>query len=161
MVSQLITDFITIRSKVTTIIHSNLGHHKLLPQLSLNWSGIFSLAKNDRPDQTYINLDQLVTNNEGIIFADADGSPRRWEHNTDRDLSGLINLTYLIDSDFGKLTLQGGGLYRNKKRDNFYVSYTIRPLNGRQNKGEDFNTIDEIQWVLSNPQGSVGPLQGF
>lgn len=135
-----------------------LGHHKLLPQLSLNWSGIFSLAKNDRPDQTYINLDQLVTNNEGIIFADADGSPRRWEHNTDRDLSGLINLTYLIDSDFGKLTLQGGGLYRNKKRDNFYVSYTIRPLNGRQNKGEDFNTIDEIQWVLSNPQGSVGPL---
>lgn len=135
-----------------------LGHHALTPKLSLNWAGIFSHAKNDRPDQTYINLDQLVTNNQGIIFVDADGSPRRWEHNTDRDLSGLANLTYLIESDFGKLTLQGGGLYRDKKRDNFYVSYTIRPLNGRQNMGEDFNTIDEIQWVLSNPQGSVGPL---
>lgn len=135
-----------------------MGHHTLSPQLSLNWSGIFSNAKNDRPDQTYINLDQLMTNNEGIIFADADGSPRRWEHNTDRDLSGLVNLTYWTEGNYGKLSFQAGGLYRDKKRDNFYVSYTIRPLNGRQNMGEDFNTIDEIQWILSNPNGSVGPL---
>lgn len=135
-----------------------IGHHKITPKFSLNWVGIFSHAKNNRPDQTYINLDQLTTNNQGVIFVDADGSPRRWEHNTDRDLSGLLNLTYLLEGDMGKFTLQGGGLYRDKKRDNFYVSYTIRPLNGRQNKGEDFNTIDEIQWVLSNPQGSVGPL---
>jgi hypothetical protein len=50
-------------------------------------------------------------------------------------------------------------MFRDKKRENHYVNYRFKPLNGDQRYGSDFTTLDEIQWTIYTPSGSVGPLE--
>lgn len=140
------------------ILNSTLqGKHFIFNCLDVNWSLVYSDARKQVPDQTTVNLDNLRQNFVDNIYADADGSTRRWEHNSDNDYSGVLHLKYKIDGHFAKVQLQAGGLYRNKRRDNFYVSYTLKPVDGQQ-YGVDFNAIDELKWTLYTPKGSVGPL---
>lgn len=133
------------------------GEHKLFKKLSINWTGVYSKAELQRPDQAYVNLDNLRSNYVDKIYADADGSTRRWEHNSDQDISGILHLKYISDFNFGRFTWQLGALYREKERDNFYVSYTFKPTTG-QVQGVDFNSNSEIDWKLYTLQGSVSPL---
>jgi TonB-dependent receptor len=49
-----------------------------------------------------------------------------------------------------------GGLYRDKKRNNFYNEYEFRPVDPYERYGEDFNDYRQIQWIVENPRGSVG-----
>jgi outer membrane receptor protein involved in Fe transport len=147
-----------IRLTKQQIITSTLqGHHLLSEKLSMDWSAVYSDARQQRPDNTTVNLENLRENYIDNIYADADGSTRRWEHNSDKDYSGILHLHYETDFAFAKITWQAGGLYRDKRRDNFYVNYTFKP-SGTQTMGVDFNAIDEIEWTLYTPYGSVGPL---
>lgn len=151
------TRFRVARQQILT--STLMGNHNFTKAFNLEWKLVYSDARNNRPDQTYINIDNLRTNYIDNIYVDADGSPRRWEHNKDSDYSALLNLNYDLDlKKKGKLSLQWGGLFKDKKRDNFYVSYTMKPLGGSQRQGVDYNTIDEIKWTLYMPYGSVGPL---
>lgn len=148
-----------LRQTKQQILTSTLqGQHLMFDKLDVKWSTVYSDARQQRPDQTTINLDNLRMNYVDDVYTDADGSTRRWEHNSDRDYSGVLHLKYESLFPFAKVTWQAGGLYRDKKRDNFYVSYTLRPLGGIQRQGIDFNTLDEIDWTLYTPRGSVGPL---
>lgn len=130
------------------------GKHKLMPRLQLNWTAVYSKAGLDRPDETIINLENLVTNHTNTITIDGDGSTRDWEHNSDRDLSGLFNLNYSFKALHGSMKIDAGGLYRDKKRNNMRVGYTIQPLNTAQK----FTSLEQIEWKLYNPHGSVGTL---
>ena len=130
------------------------GKHKFMPHLHLNWTAVYSQAGLERPDETIINIENLITNHVSDITIDGDGSTREWEHNSDRDLSGLFNLNYSFKALNGDVKLETGGLYRNKKRDNVKVGYTIQPLNTTQK----FESLDQIEWKVYNPKGSVGPL---
>lgn len=144
-----------IRTTFQHIFASTLqGYHYFTPRFDLKWTAIYSQAGMNRPDQTYVNIDNLITNNVDNITIDNDGSDRRWEHNNDRDISGLFGLTYRIPIRRGKLKLEGGGLFRNKNRTNFYVDYVFRPVDMTQK----FESIDQIAWKLYTPFGSVGPL---
>lgn len=148
-----------IRSQYQSILISNLqGRHKTGERLSIDWSAIYSLAKNRLPEQTHINIDNLIQNFIDNIYVDADGSTRRWEHNSDRDYTAQLNLKYNTDIRSAKLTIKTGGLFRNKQRENDYVNYRFKPINGNQRYGIDYNTLDEITWTLYTPAGSVGPL---
>ncbi len=130
------------------------GEHTLTDQLLINWSAIYSKAGLQRPDQIYVNLDNLRQNYVDNINIDGDGSERRWEHNSDQDISAIVNIKYSLPIEKGKLKLQAGGLFRNKNRDNFYVKYTLKPVDTNQS----FETIDQINWTVYTPKGSVGPL---
>lgn len=134
------------------------GHHQWTNRFFADWSAIYSDARNQRPDLTTVSLDNLRLNYVDDIYVDADGSSRRWEHNSDKDYSGILHLKYLTLPHWGKITWQAGGLYRNKQRDNSYVNYRFKPLSGSQRQGIDFSTIEEIQWTVYTPKGSVGPL---
>lgn len=148
-----------IRSQFQSLITSTLqGKHKASDEFSFDWSAIYSKASNRLPEQTHINIDNLIQNFNDNIYVDADGSTRRWEHNSDRDYSALLNLKYETELWSSKLTLKGGGLYRDKQRKNDYVNYRFKPLNGSQRYGIDYTTLDEIKWTLYTPAGSVGPL---
>ncbi|MFT3739111.1 MAG: TonB-dependent receptor [Breznakibacter sp.] len=134
------------------------GKHYIGTRLLLDWSAVYSVATNRLPENTQINLDQLLQNHEGNIFVDADGSTRRWEHNTDRDYTAIANLKRRSEVGSTKLDLKAGALYRDKKRSNSYVNYRFKP-DGDQRMGIEFNTLDEIQWTVYTPSGSVGPLE--
>lgn len=130
------------------------GEHKINNKLNLNWTAIYSRAGLQRPDQTTINIDNLRENFTDNFGIDGDGSERRWDHNSDQDLSALANANYNLKLHSATLKFQAGGLFRNKVRDNFYVKYTLKPVDTNQK----FETLDQIKWTVYTPKGSVGPL---
>ncbi|GAB3516069.1 TonB-dependent receptor [Emticicia fontis] len=141
------------RSRLTVqqIFNSTLqGNHELLKDLRLNWSAVYSLATNQVPDNTNIGL--LGTRQN---FVDTRTYPeeytRRWEHNSDNDLTGYLNLIYKING----LELSTGGLYRNKHRENFYNNYVFKPTNPFALYGKDYTNYDQITWSIQNPRGAV------
>ena len=146
------------RSRTTqqNIYNSTLqGDHHVLPNLKLNWSAVYSLTTRDQPDNATV-----VLNGEEKSFSSTkttvDNGWRRWERNTDRDLTGYTNLSY--DKPIASLPVEWmiGGLYRDKKRNNFYNEYNFRPVDPYERYGEDFNDYRQIQWIVENPRGSVG-----
>lgn len=153
------------RSRYTTqkIYNSTLqGEHSLLPKFKIQWSAVYSLATNLVPDNTTINLRGVRENNQDRITT-ANNATRRWEHNSDRDFSAYLNLTYtqrLIDTD---LEWMMGGLYRTKHRDNFYNNYTfqIHPDHVNDEFGKDFQRYSDIPWLLQNPKGSVATALNY
>ena len=133
------------------------GKHTLSDHFSLDWSAVYSDARNDTPDRTYITLDNVQTN--FVDYTTADNAERRWEHNTDRDYAGYMNIKYKTGLGFADMEVKFGGMYRDKDRTNKYVSYSFTPDgSSRPVMGTDFNTLDEISWKISAAKGSVGPL---
>lgn len=149
-----------VRSQSQNIFNSTLqGTHQLGGKFKAEWSLVFSKATNRLPDNNQIYLDQLIQDSiPGSVYVDADGSNRRWEHNSDQDYTALVHFTR--DSYWGmtKLSFKAGGLFREKSRENDYVNYRFKPLNHSQVQGKDFETLDEINWTLDTPYGSVNPL---
>lgn len=133
------------------------GSHTLSERFSMDWSAVYSNAANKTPDRTYINLENQRTDH--IDFITADKAERRWEHNSDRDLAGYLNLSYKQPLGGIDMEVKAGGMYRDKDRSNKYVSYRFIPqASTRPVYGKDFQELDEIEWKVSAPKGSVGPL---
>ena len=148
----------TTRSRTTkqNIFNSTLqGDHHLSHDLKLNWSAVYSIAKNDVPDNAKIILNG-EENNFVTQKTTINNETRQWEYNTDRDLAAYLNLTYNMPVASIPIEWTVGGIYRNKRRDNFFNEYYFRPSNPYSEYGKDFYTYSEIQWILENPRGSVG-----
>ena len=130
------------------------GEHSFLraDRLKLDWTGVFSKAYSTTPDnvRVYINGDHLYN---------TDAADRRWEHNSDRDIAGYINLSYRFDfADNSSLDLKAGGMYRDKVRNSFFNEYTFDSPTGiydLQIYGQDWTNFDEL---LLEPRryGNVG-----
>lgn len=119
------------RSRLTKqkIYNSTLqGTHQLTDNLALNWSAVYSLATNAVPDQTCVSLLGVRKNFAETRTTVNDGQ-RRWEHNSDTDLAGYLNLTLKTSLAGMAVEWMAGGLYRDKQRTNFYNNYTTRPTN--------------------------------
>ena len=168
-----------IRSLSTTqsIFATNLkGTHHLTKNFTLDWSGIFSQAKEEDPDRTYVTLSNSVSTE-----ADADGNilsgnlwdtnknitktfpkdaERRFQHNMDTDWAGYINLTY--DTHFAndvEALWKAGAQYRRKERCNRYYSYIFRPADNAQDlDGNGLELFDNIDWVCKTPYSQASQL---
>lgn len=146
------------RSRLTEqqIYNSTLhGDHILIPKkLKIDWSAVYSSAKNDVPDETDVTLNGLRTNfNE--TRTTASGSTHRWSRNTDEDKAGYLNVTYTTDIAGLNIDFTAGGLYRDKQRSSFYNNYTFYPLVGASKYGVDFDNYTQIVWDIQNPKGAV------
>jgi outer membrane cobalamin receptor len=130
------------------------GVHELLPALKADWSAVYSKATNRQPDNTTIPLNGVEQNFQDTRTTVGDAS-RRWEYNSDRDLAGYLNFTWLHPIRQLPVEWKLGGLYRDKQRHNFYNNYQLRPANLQAVYGKDFTDYSQIQWVVQNPQGSV------
>ncbi|OIP82590.1 MAG: hypothetical protein AUK44_07420 [Porphyromonadaceae bacterium CG2_30_38_12] len=143
-----------MRSTNQQIFASTLQGEHTLDKLKFNWTAVYSQAGLQRPDQMYIELDNLRQNFVDNINIDGDGSIRQWEHNSDNDISGIAKIAYDLTSSIGKFKFQAGGLFRSKHRENSFVKYTLKPVNTNQT----FETFDQISWKVGTPRASVGPL---
>lgn len=148
----------TTRSRLTEqqIYNSTLhGEHTLVPEkLKVNWSAVYSSAKNDVPDETSVSLNGIRSNfNESRTTVS--GSTHRWSRNTDEDKAGYLDLTYTSMIAGQKIDFSAGGLYRDKQRSSFYNNYVFEPLNANALYGKDFNNYTAIQWDIQNPKGAV------
>ena len=168
-----------IRSLSTTqsIFATNLkGTHHLTKNFTLDWSGIFSQAKEEDPDRTYVTLSNSVSTE-----ADADGNilsgnlwdsnknitktfpkdaERRFQHNKDTDWAGYINLTY--DTYFAndvEALWKAGAQYRRKERSNRYYSYIFSPADNAQDlDGNGLEQFDNVDWVCKTPYSQASQL---
>jgi outer membrane receptor protein involved in Fe transport len=123
------------RWQIQNIYNATLhGDHQLSDKLKFDWSGVYSIAKQDIPDMATYNFDlQVTTSNGKEVSADstipvgtANVMTRTWQHNTDQDLTGYANLGYTPTLFNRVVDFEGGGLYRYKTRDNYYSAYDLQ-----------------------------------
>ncbi len=152
-----------------SILNSTLKGGHIFGKLGMDWSGVYSLAFNETPDNYYIYLASRVNNHvpnppSVVSSSGSGGVRRRWENNSDEDLAGYINFKYSITKTRANISLLTGGMYRNKDRTSFYTQYNFNPYDpskpaGQENnlvQGIDFQTFDQIKLSIQNPQGSTG-----
>ena len=102
------------------------GDHYLTDKLKVNWSAVYSLAKSQTPSWGTFGVTYRVE-------PDINGNPIRgaqyinsvgyiWTRNSDRDLTGYVNLSYAIAPN---AEVSVGGMYRDKNRVNYYNDYSL------------------------------------
>ena len=136
------------------------GTHQLTDNFGINWSAVYSLATNTVPDQTYVSLLGVRKNFIETRTTVNDGQ-RRWEHNSDTDLAGYLNLTLKTTLAGVAVEWMAGGLYRDKQRTNFYNNYTTRPTNPFAQYGVDFTDYNQVVYSIQNPLGSVASALNY
>ena len=168
-----------VRSLSTTqsIFATNLkGTHHLTKDFTVDWSGVFSQAKEEDPDRTYVTLTNTVSRtaenggdavsgsiwegDKNITKTLPKSAERRFQHNKDTDWAGYINLSY--DTRFAndvEALWKAGAQYRRKERSNRYYSYIFNPADISQRL--DGNGIDQfahIDWVCKTPYSQASQL---
>lgn len=129
------------------IVNSTLkGFHKMLDSnaLVINWSAVVSKAFNETPDNAEINI--TTTNSLQTVSVNP-AATRRWEHNSDFDKAGYIDISYKLGFDDNSfLDVYFGGMFRDKIRTSYFNEYTFKlPSDNRtQIRGEHWNNFDEI-----------------
>ncbi|MFT3932923.1 MAG: TonB-dependent receptor [Chitinophagaceae bacterium] len=150
---------ILYRSRVNnqSIYNSTLrGDHKLSSNTKLDWSAVYSIAKNSLPDWAEFDVNNSATNAKNGDPGNVRTMTRQWLHNSDRDLSAYINLNTTAKI-LGKATeISVGGLGRNKKRDNFNDPYALKAVsnNGAPQK---YTSIYNAQWVYADNTSTATP----
>ena len=134
------------------------GEHAFLRSgaFTMNWTLNMAGAENDTPDNAQI---QLVSNrgSESFWVNKNVGLIRRWENNTDDDLSAHLNLGYRLDLLGGRMDFSVGGMYRDKQRTSLYHEYSFQPYDEQKTmvqrydqwRGEDWDNYDEINFRLA------------
>nr|WP_315419531.1 TonB-dependent receptor [uncultured Pedobacter sp.] len=158
--AQLVFD---TRSRLTEqqIYNSTLhGDHKFFDdKFKVQWSAVYSSAKNDVPENTSISLNGIEQDFQRKRTSLVNTNPvtRRWERNTDEDLAGYLDLTYHVLSGTHKLDLMAGGLYRDKQRSSFFNNYNLAQGADHANDiyGVNFQNYTDLNLVVSNPTGAV------
>ena len=151
------------RSRLTRqqIFNSTLqGKHQLTEKFSAQWSAVYSKATNEVPDNITVPLLGIRQNFVEKRTTVGDAS-RRWEHNSDRDLSAYLNLTYVRNLNNMQLEYTAGGLFRDKNRTNFYNNYQLRPSEPFAEYGKDFTEYSQIKWTIQNPRGAVATALNY
>lgn len=136
------------------------GTHQLLPNFKVDWSGLFSKAKAKDPDRTYVNLINNVEGNQvKRTQVDSQNNERRFQHNTDKDWTGYINLTYSTSFNFGDIDWKGGAMYRRKERESRFYSYQFQAADGYGERPDNsIYNLDEIQWDVKTPRSQASQL---
>ena len=140
------------------------GVHELRPNLLLDWATIFTDGRERAPDLATVNLVYLLR----VDPSDPTGRriqrtqsflepvTRAWNHNNNRDLSGLLNLTYQPTLFGHSVELKAGGLYRRTTRYNRGDYYLLKPAPGPNGGKIAFTNINDAPWLPYNPAGSSG-----
>lgn len=120
------------RQRLQKIFNTTLqGEHALSQKLNVDWSLVYSFAKNDDPDLVELQwLTGVVRNLDGEyeyepILYNRDFN-RRWSNNSDTDLASYLNMGYLQNVFGTEVNFTFGGLFRNKDRTNVFDSYLFR-----------------------------------
>ena len=159
-------------SQTQSILATHLkGAHHLTKDFTVDWAGIFSQAKSEDPDRVYLSLTNTIQSAEGVDGSLWSGNKnilktmpknmeRRFQHNTDKDWAGYINLAYnsQLGNDINALW-KAGAQYRRKERGNRYYSYNFTPTDISQKlDGNSFDQFAAIDWTCKTPYSQASQL---
>ena len=146
-----------------SVEHLNIqGDHQLHRNLSVDWSGVYSIAKGSYPDWA-----ELTANTGRILGANGvvDQTPellaplkRIWLHNSENEKDFAGNFQYKAGV-LKKMAFEflGGTLLRFKHRNNFYNYYIFTPAIISGN-GQPFTNIYDAVWYNNGPQNPQGAV---
>ena len=159
-------------SQTQSIFATNLkGIHHFTKDFTVDWSGIFSQAKEEDPDRTYVTLTNTVqaadgvegsiwSSDKNIVKTLPKDAERRFQHNEDTDWAGYINLAYNTHFNHGVDAIwKAGAQYRRKERSNRYYSYKFNPADISQTPTD--NSLDQyasIDWTCTTPYSQASQL---
>jgi len=112
------------------------GKHHITKDFSIDWIGTTSQATEKLPDMAEFDsnyqFDETIPNGSNVPTsiqpqpAVVGNESREWQHNTDKDLSGYLNLHYKAENIFNHTAeFSIGGMVRHKTRDNFRDAYSL------------------------------------
>lgn len=123
------------RSKTTlqSIYNATVQGKHNIGRLFIDWSGVYSIAKKETPDMAEVTSTQIITKDSTgkyiVPTPEYSKMTRIWQHNTDQDLAGYLNIHYKTIINGQKLDFGAGGMYRHKQRDNYYMEYDLGVTN--------------------------------
>ena len=145
---------------IQNIFSSTLrGDHVLGRRVKLDWTGAYSDASKNVPDQAWYDFNGNVSINGAGKATSIDSTTygmsmnRLWRRNSDKDWQGLANLTFtprIADRD---VEFMIGGLYHSKTRDAYYNYYVLNPS---YSTVEPFHSIDAIPFTFTTQGGGTG-----
>jgi len=132
------------------------GIHLLSPTWTIDWTGAYSVAANHIPDQATFTHEYPVlydpatkTTTRGAPDI-TQGMTRNWEHNTDKDWSGYLNVTKQTRLLGRSLEIKLGGMARDKQRDNFYNGYSLSPQLTTGGNPQQFTSVNAAQYTFKS-----------
>jgi len=130
------------------------GEHELNNSTKFNWSLVSSIAKSNTPDQSTFSHEYPVVPTS-LTIDKLQSMSRIWTKNTDKDKDAYVNLTKNTNL-FGKdFELKLGGLYRDKNRDNYYISYSLNPV-----LGSAYTNINAAPFIFNPVSNGMPGLNG-
>ncbi len=138
------------------------GEHQLGANFRVHWSGVGSIAGSESPDDGIFKRNGELANFEELPQNIERRNYRRWENNTDTDLTGYVN-AYYTPQDVNVLEeISFGGMYRDRKRDSFFNRYIFDPISPAfQIQGIHWESYEDVNWDLLNPRGGVSDPLNF
>lgn len=144
------------RKNTQSIYNSTLhGDHVLSKTVKVDWSTVYSIAKNAMPDWAEYDVTNSVTQAKAGYNGNLKSMSRQWLHNADRDIAGYLNLHFSQKIFNTNVDFTAGGLARTKKRQNFFDEYAFKPVvnNGQP---QPYTNIYAAQWTF-NGSDKVNP----
>jgi outer membrane receptor protein involved in Fe transport len=148
--------------QIQSIYNSTLqGEHQLSNKVKLDWSTVYSYAKNQVPDMAlYTYHDSVGFDNSGKLSkvnhtTQGTHMNRTWQHNSDQDLAAYANVTYLPVLFNRTVEFLGGGLYRYKTRDNYKNEYDLVP---NYTAAQPYTSIDQVPFYFSPSANGTGAV---
>jgi hypothetical protein len=142
------------------------GKHILSKHFLADWAGVFSYAAKRVPDMADLALNKKIdtVHSTGDVHGPYtfvstpnyfDDITRIWQHNEDKDIDVIANLSYRkVIPRQGSLELKAGGLYRHKTRYNIQDEYDLKPVTNSNGVKQVFDDIYSAQWTVYNSSGT-------
>ncbi len=176
-----IDDQTETRTDLQSIYNITLkGKHKITPAFFFDWTLANSEATHKQPDiaefKTTYSTSPDIPNGKNVpdpnnpsnsVFVTPDiingpvvvgNESREWTHNTDKDISGYLNLHYDTKIFGRKALFSAGGMFRHKTRDNFVNTYSLpNTLISGTNNAELYTSIPDATFYFDQkPANAYG-----
>ena len=130
------------------------GEHKLNTTSKFDWSLVNSVAKSHTPDQSTFGHEYPIIPTS-LTIDKLQSMTRIWTNNTDKDQSAYLNFTKYTKLFNSDLELKIGGMYRDKNRENYYISYSLSPV-----LGAAYTNINAAQFIFNPASNGTPTLNG-
>jgi TonB-dependent receptor len=161
-------DRVQTRLDLQQIFNTTLQGRDLFgKQLSTDWSLVYSRASRQLPDIAEFSRGHQITpdiNNEKLLEGPdyVRTETREWIGNTDQDLAGYLNMHYPLHAlrRRGKSVLAFGGMYRQKKRDNYDNRYKLTPQDDPGTNDQLYKSIPDSRFTFIPSNDALGNAAG-
>ncbi len=151
--NKLSDNLLRSRTQQQSIYSSTLqGDHLLGHQFRVNWIGSYAIAKGAIPDMAEYDVQ---SKGAGVFIVE--NMNRQWQHNTDKNLAGYLNMYYTPTIGNSHTELSFGGMYRHKSRDNYFNDYSLSPVltNSQPQVFTNFNSANYVFSPVNLGTGAV------